>query len=237
MARPYFVLGMEYLRNQSICRVQILDYVNTTTNLDDCRHLWAWMGLRNQNMCPVQILDDISINLEDTCWDPSHETCLICVHVGRHGNMPWAKWAGIDAASVLEERQLHMEMELTVFLPKTLLCDSVYQLVVTAQHQQSDAQSHGDAQQVRTDRGIRCSKGNTCYMAWPSWSKEMVRTDGDHSGWGLLHRFTLLYHLIGGSVNPGRRTWKVSPRLEYQIRNYEMRTQPWRYIWSLDLDL
>jgi len=67
MARPYFVLGMEYLRNQSICRVQILDYVNTITNLDDCRHLWAWMGLRNQNLCPVQILDDISINLEDTC--------------------------------------------------------------------------------------------------------------------------------------------------------------------------
>ena len=93
MARPYFVaqetwmLGMEYLRNQSICRVQILDYVNTTTNLDG-RHLWAWMGLQNQNMSHVQILDDISINLEDTCWDPLHETCLICVRVGRHGNMP-----------------------------------------------------------------------------------------------------------------------------------------------------
>ena len=52
-----------------------------------------------------------------------------------------------------------MEMELTVFLPKTLLCDSIYQLVVTAQHQQSGAQSHGNAQRVRTDRGIRCSKG------------------------------------------------------------------------------
>jgi len=32
-------------------------------------------------------------------------------------------------------------------------------LVVTAQHQQSGAQSHGNAQRVRTDRGIRCSKG------------------------------------------------------------------------------
>jgi len=72
-------------------------------------------------------------------------------------------------------------------------------------------------------------------MSWPSWSKEMVRTDGDHSGWALLHRFTLLYHLIGGSVNPGRRTWKVSPCLEYQIRNYEMRTQPSRYIVELGL--
>jgi hypothetical protein len=61
---------------------------------------------------------------------------------------------------VVEEGQLHMEVELTVFQPKTLLCDSIYQLVVTAaQHQQSDAQSHGDAQRVRTDRGIRCSQG------------------------------------------------------------------------------
>lgn len=74
--------------------------------------------------------------------------------------MPWVSEQAFDALSVLEERQLHMERELTVFLPKTLLRDSIYQLVVTAQHQQSDdAQSHGDAQRVRTDRGIRRSKG------------------------------------------------------------------------------
>lgn len=73
VAQETWVLGMEYLRNQSICRVQIPDYVNTTTNLDG-RHLWTWiLGTRN-NMSHVQILDDISINLEDTCWDPYTNT-------------------------------------------------------------------------------------------------------------------------------------------------------------------
>jgi hypothetical protein len=60
-----------------------------------------------------------------------------------------------------------MEMELAVYLPKTLLCDSIYQLVVTAQHQQSGGQSHGDAQaqRVRTDRVSGAPRGDPRYMS------------------------------------------------------------------------
>ena len=39
-------------------------------------------------------------------------------------------WPGIDAPFMLEERQLHMEIELAVHLPKTVLCGRL-SLIVT----------------------------------------------------------------------------------------------------------
>lgn len=119
-----------------------------------------------------------------------------------------------------------MEMELAVYLPKTLLCDSIYQLVVTAQHQQSGGQSHGDAQRVRTDRYpvLQVETHVICHDLNDQISKETV-----HSGVSSDRWFC--------------QTWKKNVkcqsmlRLEYQIRNYEIRTQPSRYIWSLDFNL
>lgn len=50
-------------------------------------------------------------------------------------------WSGIGTLLMLEERQLHMEMELTVHLPKT---------VPRGRLSQSVSEPHGCAQQVRT---------------------------------------------------------------------------------------
>lgn len=118
-----------------------------------------------------------------------------------------------------------MEMELAVYLPKTLLCDSIYQLVVTAQHQQSGGQSHGDAQRVRTDRYpvLQVETHVICHDLNDQISKETVHSGVSSDRW-FCQTFKIHLELGLEPLGPGINQCSHSGGAQIQTRKVPIKT-------------